>query len=89
MSETIQREQTRGEELVELSFNPSSLSTVDKAKRLSADLIDLVLDDHDAKVASATAENPITWNRNILKTAAVTAIVAAQMAAVKILTWSK
>lgn len=82
MSETIQKEQTRGEELVGLSFNPSSLSTVDKAKRLSADLIDLVLDDHDTK------ENP-TWNRNILKTAAVTAIVTAQMAAVKILTWSK
>ena len=43
---------------------------------------------HD-KIAKATAENPITYNSNILKTLAVTAMVQAQMAVVKILTWSK
>ena len=76
-------------ELVGYSFNPSNLPEVDRAKKLSADLIDMVLDDHDDKVAKATAENPITYNRNILKTLAITAMVQAQMAVVKILTWSK
>ena len=80
---------TRGMELVGYSFNPSNLPQVDKAKKLSADLIDMVLNDHDDKVAKATTENPITYNRNILKTLAVTAMVQAQMAVVKILTWSK
>ena len=80
---------TRGMELVGYSFNPSNLPEVDRAKKLSADLIDMVLDDHDIKVAKATAENPITYNRNILKTLAITAMVQAQMAVVKILTWSK
>ena len=80
---------TRGMELVGYSFNPSNLPEVDRAKKLSADLIDMVLDDHDIKVTKATAENPITYNRNILKTLAVTAMVQAQMAVVKILTWSK
>ena len=82
-------ELTRGQELVGFNFNPSNLSQVDKAKKYSADLIDMVLDDHDDKVAKATTENPITYNRNILKTLAVTAMVQAQMAVVKILTWSK
>jgi len=78
----VQPQQTRGEELVGLSFNPSGSSLVDQAKRLSADLIDLVLDDHDTK------ENP-TWSRNVLKTAAVNALITAQMATVKVLTWYK
>ena len=80
---------TRGMELVGYSFNPSNLPEVDRAKKLSADLIDMVLNDHDDKIAKATTENPITYNRNILKTLAVTAMVQAQMAVVKILTWSK
>ena len=80
---------TRGMELVGYSFNPSKLPEVDRAKKLSADLIDMVLNDHDDKIAKATAENPITYNRNILKTLAVTAMLQAQMAVVKILTWSK
>jgi hypothetical protein len=82
-------ESTRGQELVGYNFNPSNLSQVDKAKKHCADLIDMVLDDHDIKVAKATAENPITYNRNILKTLAVTTMVQAQMAVIKILTWSK
>ena len=82
-------ELTRGQELVGFNFNPSNLPQVDKAKKYSADLIDMVLDDHDDKVAKATTENPITYNRNILKTLAITAMVQAQMAVVKILTWSK
>ena len=82
-------ELTRGQELVGFNFNPSNLPQVDKAKKHCADLIDMVLNDHDDKIAKATAENPITYNRNILKTLAITAMVQAQMAVVKILTWSK
>lgn len=78
---------TQGMELVGYSFNPSQLPQVDKAKKLSADLVDMVLNDHKAK----TEEVKIiaSWNRNILKTSAINAIIGAQMAVVKILTWNK
>lgn len=78
---------TRGQELVGFRFNPSGLNEVDKAKQLSADLIDMVLDDHDVKTEGGLSQS--TWNRNILKTGAVNALIAAQMAVVKSLTWTK
>jgi len=78
---------TQGMELVGYSFNPSNLPQVDKAKKLSATLIDMVLIDHEIKTESGN--KMVSWNRNILKTAAINAIIAAQMAIVKILTWSK
>lgn len=78
---------TRGQELVGFRFNPSGLNEVDRAKQLSADLIDMVLDDHDVKTDNGKAM--ASWNRNILKTLAVTAMIQAQMAIVKILTWTK
>lgn len=78
---------TRGQELVGSTFNPSNLSQVDRAKKLSADLIDMVLDDHDVKTDNGKAM--ASWNRNVLKTSAVTLMVQAQMAVVKILTWNK
>jgi hypothetical protein len=80
-------EPTRGQELVGFRFNPSGLNEVDKAKQLSADLIDMVLYDHDDKSDKGNAV--VSWNRNILKTAAINAVIAAQMAVVKILTWTK
>ena len=80
-------ELTQGQELVGLTFNPSNLSQVDKAKRLSASLIDMVIEDHNVK--TDYGNKIASWNRNVLRTAAVTAVVAAQMAVVKILTWSK
>ena len=80
-------ELTRGQELVGFNFNPSNLSQVDKAKKHCADLIDMVLDDHDTKTDNGKAM--ASWNRNVLKTLAITAMVQAQMAVVKILTWSK
>lgn len=85
--EENQRPLTQGEELVGLSFNPSALPQVDKAKRLSADLIDMVIDDHNVK--TDYGNKMASWNRNVLKTAAITAVVTAQMAVVKILTWAK
>lgn len=80
---------TRGQELVGFRFNPSGLTTVDKAKQLSADLIDMVLDDYDERVAKASEENRITYNTNILKTLAVTTVLQSQMAVVKFITWIK
>ncbi len=78
---------TEGEELVGITFNPSFSPLVDKAKRVSADLIDLVIYDHNVK--TDYGNKMASWNRNGLRTAAITAIVTAQMAVVKILTWSK
>ena len=68
-------------------MNKISKIQVDKAKKHCADLIDMVLDDHDTKTDNGKAM--ASWNRNVLKTLAVTAMVQAQMAVVKILTWSK
>ena len=79
------RELTQGEELVGLKFNPSSLNAVDKAKKFSAELIDMVLEDHEE--ATMGGKSMASWNRNILKTAAINAVIAAQMAVVKVLTW--
>lgn len=78
---------TFGEGLIRLSFNPSNLPLVDKAKRLSADLIDMVAYDHNVKIDDGKAM--ASWERNVFRTAAINAIVAAQMAVVKILTWTK
>lgn len=78
---------TYGEELVGITFNPSFSPLVDKAKRLSADLIDIVAYDHNVKTDNGKAT--ASWNRNILRTLAVTTMVQAQMAIVKILTWTK
>jgi len=81
------RDLTYGEELVGITFNPSFNPLVDKAKRLSADLIDIVAYDHNVKTENGKAT--ASWNRNILRTLAVTTMVQSQMAVVKILTWTK
>ena len=78
---------TRAMELVGYSFNPSNLPQVDKAKKHCADLIDMVLDDHDTKTDNGKAM--ASWSRDVLKTLAIRAMVQAQMAVVTILTWSK
>lgn len=82
----IDKSVTRGMELTGITFNPSGLKSVSKAKQLSANLIDMVLDNHD-KVTD-NGNKMASWNRNILKTAAVTSVIAAQQAVVKILTWN-
>lgn len=79
------RELTFGEEAVGVNFNPSQLPNVDKAKQLMAEAIDLLEEDHKEKVD--TIDFPPSWTRNVLRTAAFNALVAAQMALVKYLTW--
>lgn len=74
---------TRGQELVGLQFNPSEGKTHDEVaevKQTFADLIDKVLPEEGAVVG---------WYRKKLVDMAVGALVAAQMAVVKVLTWKK
>ena len=76
---------TFGQQLVGVTFNPSKREDVNKAKRLSADLIDLVADNYNDLTKNEALKT--SWVRNVLRTAAINAVVTAQMAVVKILTW--
>jgi hypothetical protein len=72
------RELTFGEKLVGLTFNPSNDDKVTKAKRLCADLADLLYED---------ARNSETSElKNILEKQAYGEILNAQMNVVKVLT---
>jgi len=72
------RQLTFGEKLVGLNFNPSNDDKVSKAKKLCADLADLLNDD---QANSETSEL-----KNILLPATFAAILNAQMNVVKVLT---
>lgn len=72
------RPMTFGEKLVGLTFNPSNDDKVSKAKRLCADLADLLYDDARA---SETSEL-----KSILLPATYAEILNAQMNVVKVLT---
>ncbi len=76
---------TFGEKAVGLTFNPSGDEGVNKAKKLSADLIDLLNEYKNVK----TQYGILSWTTNVLFTAAFNAIVAAQMAAVKYITFKE
>ena len=75
---------TFGQKAVGLDFNPSGDENVTKAKQLSADLIDLV-EEHKEKVSSQGVQ--VSWITNVFRTAAFNAVIAAQLAVVKFLTW--
>ena len=77
-------ELTFGQKSVGLQFNPSGDENVNKAKQLSADLIDLI-EEHKEKLSSQGKQ--LSWITNVFKTAAFSAVVTAQMAVVKFLTW--
>lgn len=72
------RELTFGEKLVGLNFNPSNDDKVSKAKKLCADLADLLNDDQ--------ANGETSELKNILLPATFAAILNAQMNVVKVLT---
>lgn len=80
---------TFGEKAVGLNFNPSGDDKVGQAKKLMANAIDLLEQDHAEKVTNNTGGGVPsgTWTRNVLRTAAFNALIAAQMALVKYLTW--
>lgn len=83
---------TFGQKAVGLTFNPSGNDKVDKAKQLAADLINLVELDYLEKTISTINEkgnqlSGVSWTTNVFHTAAFNAIITAQMAVVKFLTW--
>ena len=78
-------ELTFGEKAVGLPFNPSNDDKVSLAKQLIADTIDLLEEDHKEKTFNGQAMS--SWTRNVFITAAFNALIAAQMAVVKYLTW--
>ena len=80
-----QQELTLRKKAVGLTFNPSGEENVTKAKQLMAEAIDLLEKDHDEKTDNGNMMS--SWTRNVFRTAAFNAIVAAQMALVKYLTW--
>ena len=78
-------ELTFGEKAVGLPFNPSNDDKVSLAKQLIANTIDLLEEDHKEKTFNGQAMS--SWTRNVFRTAAFNALIAAQMAVVKYLTW--
>lgn len=73
-------EQTFGQKLVGLSFNPSGDDRVGKVKQLFADVLDAIGD------PAADTERR-SYSYNIIRTQAVNTTMLAQMAVVKFLTW--
>lgn len=78
-------ELTNGQKLVGINFNPGGREDVNLAKELSAKLIDMVQEKHDAVTDNGKAM--ASHNRNILRTNAVNKMIEAQMMVVKYLTW--
>lgn len=83
----VNKELTFGQKAVGLNFNHAEgviNERVHKAKQLSADLIDLVEEHH---LENETGDNK-SWVHSVFRTTAFNAIIAAQMACVKFLTWT-
>jgi hypothetical protein len=72
--------QSFGQQLVGLSFNPSGDAKVQRAKELCAELADLVNNHYQAKSVESDLEKTIYEH-------AIGEILNAQMNAVKLLTW--
>ena len=81
------KELTTGEKAVGLTFNPSGDETITRAKKLSAELIDLVEQRIEFLEATKPEGSRLLWMTHVLRTAAFNAVIAAQMAVVKFLTW--
>ena len=77
-SQGTTRELTFGEKLVGLTFNPSNDDKVSKAKKLCADLADLLNDENNSKESTQFSQR--------LFSHAVGEILNAQMNVVKVLT---
>ena len=81
------KELTFGQKTVGLNFNHAEgiiNERVHKAKQLSADLIDLI-EEHKENISSERVQ--LSWITNVFRTAAFNAVIAAQMAVVKFITW--
>jgi len=76
---------TFGEKAVGYKFNPYGQSNVDEATQLMAKSIDLLEKEHNT--ITDNGKTISSWTRYVFRTAAFNAIIAAQMALVKYLTW--
>jgi hypothetical protein len=88
------KELTYGQKIIGLNFNHAEgviSERVDKAKRLSADLIDLVEEHFTEKIATSVRADGegkrVSWATSVFRTSAFNAIIKAQMLAVKFITW--
>lgn len=79
------QELTFGQKAVGATFNPSGDEGVNKAKQLSADLLDLLNEYKNGK--TDYGNKMVSWTTNVLFTAAFNAVIASQMAVVKYITW--
>lgn len=79
MSTDLKRELTFWEKAVGLTFNPGWMESVNKAKQLFAEVIDMV---NEWPVSSDDS-----YMKNTLKGMAIRSCITAQMAVVKFLTW--
>jgi hypothetical protein len=81
------KELTLGQKAVGLNFNHAEgiiNERVHRAKQLSADLIDLI-EEHKENISSERVQ--LSWITNVFRTTAFNAVIAAQMAVVKFITW--
>jgi hypothetical protein len=78
---------TFGQKAVGLTFNPSGDEVVTRAKQLSAELIDIVEQKMEFNESTKAEGSRLSWTTNVFRTAAFNAIIAAQMAVVKFLTY--
>lgn len=67
------KKQTYGQEVVNVSFNPSKDSKVDRLKELAAEMIDIVNDD-DVRGDENLHANFKTWGVNQIQQAAMAAV---------------
>lgn len=79
------KELTYGEKAVGLSFNPGNNPDVDKIKKLSAQLIDIM---DDLRKSQNTLHDGKGSEGQRLCSVAITEIQTAQMWAVKAITWN-
>lgn len=70
---------TDGLKAVQYDFNPSGNQNISNVKLVFGKFIDLVLDNYKAK----EEERRLTYIENVIKTAAVNALITCQMAVVK------
>ena len=80
-------ELTFGEKAVGYAFNPSGDEDVSKAKKLIADAIDLLETVHNKKTSNGAKTT--SWFHNVFRTQTFNALIAAQMAVVKFITWKE
>lgn len=80
----MEQELTFGQKAVGLTFNPSGDDKVAKAKQLFADVIDIMCPNGGGDIINGEFNLSLHWT---LRQIAFSAIIAAQMAVVKYLTW--